>query len=785
MRFSEWRNTAREVARSCWRDFLVGLFFIVSLGVYLRYKEINFSSYKLFNHPELLQYGWLLFWLGLSVCVYCGMRYVPLLRVWLTARRYSLLELYGFFWLTALLGTIITLGMFGVSASEILKHAAVIVGKITSVFLVYGVGAVLLMSIGYRLLQLLRLRIEYSLFYNLVTLSLGMSITILFFYGASLAGILSLQLFWVWLVTIFLVGWTHIKSLISNFSNKRLQLLSAEKNVLFRSMLLCLGIIWFVVLFSSVGLPYPVSSDDLRAYYTLPKTFIEEGRIVAFPYFSFNNAPHLATFLYIPILYMGSFFLNYFNLFLYTILLLTVYYGATRIAGRASSPTSTSPQTAGIWAIVLFGLMPWHYFFVTTSKIDYLASFFIVLAVLCIYEARLREQYRTWYALAGAILGVAVGIKFTTLLIFPVLVPLLLLWNTSKKLSQGMFRVGIVLCFAGIMCLPWAIRNTIVWGNPLYPFAQFIHESAREKPNNSVTAFDSNEQQFLDKKLSELHGRYVHGVSHSYPWWHNVWQFFIGRSTYNTNYTGPIFFVLAPLAFLGLFHARIRPLLILSLGVFLIWYWISIQQQWYILYIFGFLAIAYGVQAPLLHRHLQRLILTVLMFIFFLTLITYRIEFARYLLPKYTSRDVMARHHSVDLVDYLNETLAQDDPHYVIWPMAGTIGNAYIDQSHRHLYIAGAIDSIGSGRLSNSFFMMAEHDASKLLQALRSAHITHVYYSTSSNAYWADFYCGRELGFCFHSYVKENFKRLEPYLLPVYTDVKGASIIYKIMYESL
>ncbi len=71
-----------------------------------------------------------------------------------------------------------------------------------------------------------------------------------------------------------------------------------------------------------------------------------------------------------------------------------------------------------------------------------------------------------WLILAGAFAGLALGMKYTALVIPPALI--VVLWFSRRRLA--FVHWGLVLIPCALAAAPWYLRNLVFMGNPVYPF---------------------------------------------------------------------------------------------------------------------------------------------------------------------------------------------------------------------------------------------------------------------------------------------------------------------------
>lgn len=737
----------------------VATVFFIGLLIYIQ-QTVDGGIWSLSNaYPFQLQFEWFIGLVLLAMLIYYAHTRPIFIVRWLSQRKYSPVEIYIGLWLLTVVSSGIVILWLGIPSHELAQGFTSVVGKISSVFVAYLSFAILIYISGSALLTSCKVVATNKLCNVIISFGVGLMLLASFFYIASSFHLLNIGSVLLYIVLAFTIGWQHVAS-IGRFLVKRS---FSYPELHFLSVLICLiAIAWFVILFLSIALPHPIGGDDLRTYYTIPKAFIEAGGNVQFPYFTFNNAPHIATYIYIPILLVSSFLLNYINIFAFILLLAALYSFASLLSNRR----------AGLWSMLFFAAAPLNYWFIITVKIDYLAVFFVLLSLLVLYQHHTTKQVR-WIALSGLFIGTAIGIKYTVLLLLPFLLLLIALWPYPSQIKTNLKKVGIILVFIGLSISPWAIHNYITYQNVLYPLS--FHSIASNIPG--VERLDPTRHEQLMSRFSLIHKGYTHGLYPDDAWYQILENIFIGRSNYPHNAIGPWFFLLVPLLIFSFFKPQLRPLTLLSVGTFIVWFWMSPAQLWYVLYIFAFLAIIYGISTGYLSHRLKYAILITIVSFFILTMNTSRLEFARFLLPEYTSRVIMAMHQPADLIDYLNNVLKIEHPNYVLFSMTrGGVRGGYIEDSNKHVF--QGIESFNR----NDVFV-GEWEPNQLLQEMRAAGITHILYSKQSDEYWENFYCPYDKeGRCFHGKVRENLTAIMQYLIPVYSN--DDKIIYGVNYET-
>ena len=128
--------------------------------------------------------------------------------------------------------------------------------------------------------------------------------------------------------------------------------------------------------------------------------------------------------------------------------------------------TRLEMKTAGVLAAALWIGSPTALAFGTVGYVDVPLTFFVTLAGLC-WIVYAREPRGRWAALAGLFAGAAAATKYSGLIFVAAFAGALSFASPSGR------RLRALAWFAGLaalVCLPWYARNTIVSGDPLFPF---------------------------------------------------------------------------------------------------------------------------------------------------------------------------------------------------------------------------------------------------------------------------------------------------------------------------
>lgn len=89
-----------------------------------------------------------------------------------------------------------------------------------------------------------------------------------------------------------------------------------------------------------------------------------------------------------------------------------------------------------------------------------------VLYALTCYES---TRSSSWISIAGVMAGLAMGVKYTSFIV-PLTGGLLILFWRRRQFPQAINHAAQFSTFTLVVAIPWYVRNTMMMGNPFYPF---------------------------------------------------------------------------------------------------------------------------------------------------------------------------------------------------------------------------------------------------------------------------------------------------------------------------
>lgn len=249
----------------------------------------------------------------------------------------------------------------------------------------------------------------------------------------------------------------------------------------------------------------PVSRDALIHHLSIPKLYLQHGRMIELPDIPFSYYPMNLDLLYlIPLMFGNDILPKYIHM-------LFGIFSAVLIFQYLRKRTGTN---YGLCGALLWFSMPIVTRLSTEVYVDLGLAFFSFASlyhVVLWVNSRFRYKYLIY---SGIFCGLALGTKYNGLLSFTVLslmIPFIYsrlsleskLFQPTKPLnnspaaqkrmgcqnvtSQSSFgALKSIFCFAGVALLiysPWMIRNTVLKQNPIYPMMNQLFISAEQEGN--------------------------------------------------------------------------------------------------------------------------------------------------------------------------------------------------------------------------------------------------------------------------------------------------------------
>jgi hypothetical protein len=221
----------------------------------------------------------------------------------------------------------------------------------------------------------------------------------------------------------------------------------------------------------ALALAPPIDWDGLFYHLTFPRLYIEQHKIAPLTDVPHQFYPGLVEQLYLAaMLLRGDVAAKLLHTAYALLLAGMVYLLAQQHLGRAHAWPAVALYAATPMVALLAG---WAY--------TDLALAFYQLAALYALLRWMQEPRLPWVALAGLLCGLAMGVKYTSLLC-----PLYLLLLAAAHLvrariphllrariprRRALAALGLLAGLSALVAAPWYARNLAWTGNPVYPFA--------------------------------------------------------------------------------------------------------------------------------------------------------------------------------------------------------------------------------------------------------------------------------------------------------------------------
>lgn len=219
------------------------------------------------------------------------------------------------------------------------------------------------------------------------------------------------------------------------------------------------GVVVILITTLLMALAPPVAYDALVYHLSLPRLYLEAGRILYVPEIMFWGMPQVGEMLYTWAMALAGPQAAAVTGWLVALLALTGILGFC--AWRLSANAGWVAVASLLAGLTLSEELYWAY--VDWFTILFGAAFFVALEGALFF----REQKLLW--LAGLFTGLAVGTKYTAgVLLIAGFVRLV--WpGAAPSRRERVEAVSQYVLAAGIFMVPWMLRNLLATGNPVYP----------------------------------------------------------------------------------------------------------------------------------------------------------------------------------------------------------------------------------------------------------------------------------------------------------------------------
>lgn len=455
---------------------------------------------------------------------------------------------------------------------SIVKISLSLLTNIFLPYIFYIILVLLVTSIGLRLLRIFNFKPSCLLDTFLYSQGLGfMPIT----FGTLL--LLSLKLLYPISVLLLLsllavFSFREIRLLLTKTLNYKISFtFSSAKDKLRIAVVAIMGLV-LALNFALVTKPLPNSTDDLHTYFNVPLLYSGYHGLKPMLHIDTANLGQNTEMIYTAIIsLLGPSFVVHFSLLMLGFSLLGFYALTKKIKDRSSALLST--------IVLLF--IPWNFYYIHTSKVEFFLAFYGSLLLLVFFDWQKEKKNKKLLYLISVLSGFSLGIKYSSILLLIPLAIVMLFQLYKKDLIVPQMRsltIGLLLVLATFS--PWAIKNTVFFSNPVYPYGRMVFS---EKQEANLT-FNNEYRNKRGEEIKYLrHGLEVNKYS-PFSFLRSVWNQSIGTGINRGSWINFCVFPFLLLPFLWL-KKRKETIPFATIGTiyFFLWYIFDGSRAWYAL----------------------------------------------------------------------------------------------------------------------------------------------------------------------------------------------------------
>ena len=374
--------------------------------------------------------------------------------------------LYAFFVVTVianifLFDFIINKRIIASSIVDCLFYEANIWQNILTLFLFYAIFIIFVWSWGDKIMAFIKIKFRSGLESFLLSFGLGL---IPLMFGVLLLAFLGwLYVPMVWLL-VFLLSTISARQIMDNIRFLAKKKFKFNIDVPWNTFKTLVLLILFVLLCFSFVInikPFPITTDDLHTYYNAPALYVAYNEFRPLYHHATANMGQNTEMIYAAIISA----LNT----KYIIHLQLLFLVLTAFGFYALIKNLFGPRRAFLGTLFII-FIPWDPYYFSTVKVEFFLAFYSVITLLTLYRWH-KEGNSIWLYLFGVFSGMAMGIKYSAvLLILPLLFLILFFSLKSKQPEKNIFKEYIIMLFLLFLFFsPWAIKNQIYFKNIFYP----------------------------------------------------------------------------------------------------------------------------------------------------------------------------------------------------------------------------------------------------------------------------------------------------------------------------
>ena len=329
------------------------------------------------------------------------------------------------------------------------------------------------------------------------SLGLGWGIIAYLVFGLGVCGLLYRGLFYfIFAGLIFLL----IREIIYFLSSIKKSVEQLRKKSFSTWDLILMGILGISLLMSLIAAFSPPTFYDSLVYHlAVPGSYIQQHKIIFFPYNLLSNFPQNLEMLYtLAILMYDDIVANLIHFSFAVMLILGIYSFCSRYFQN---------KQMNLLSMLIFFSTPAIMLLAGGTYIDLGLTFFVFISVYALINWWQSNRY-SWFIISAIFSGLAMGVKYTgviNLFILTIFVGWKLVIKDKHKNIKNILKYFFVyVSLSCLILLPWLIKNFVYTGNPLFPFlsglfnGNAINAGLAENYVNHIRTYGVTIHNFLD-----------------------------------------------------------------------------------------------------------------------------------------------------------------------------------------------------------------------------------------------------------------------------------------------
>lgn len=575
-----------------------------------------------------------------------------------------------------------------VTVFDFLQYEINIIYKVFVLLTFYLLFFLLVHSVGIKILNKLSLKTKIN-YPEKHFFAFGVGF-IPFIFGVFLFLILGVLYNWVMGVfVIFLILWSspEIKRAVTDLWHLKLEICFKKNIDILKTAVVAFLLLVFSLSFIAITKPVPITTDDLSAYFNGPDIFVNHHSYQILEQHIRANRGQNTEMIYSGIMALfDTSFIIHFQFFSFFLLLAGIYFFTKNFWGRSYA----------LIAVLTVLTIPWNRFYFGTCKTEFFLAFYCLLLLyltfLYVYKKNLESPSCLY--LFGALGGVALGIKYTAVLLILPLIAFIFLMKFKQGLNKNFFKNLFVAGLLGLLFFsPWLIKNEIYFDNPTHPRTTLFGESDYSFYNQLTTKpkWKKARTQEIDKLRHSIDPESKYNPKKMI---YTIWNQSVGNKIDVGQWINFGFIPILILPFYLIYRKEKKKfyLVLLGLSQFVLWYIVGGARPWYNFFgiITLYITLAFLVVDYKKFGYFYITIATIIFFCFFVFFAP-NINYLTGNLSKEQYKQKSLGYY--DLAEYINDHHKNKENKIL---MAGIYPTAFIENNHKITMVDKYYNRIGS-----------------------------------------------------------------------------------------